>query len=149
MVLKTAAGLTGGSADAQKYEFTVDGRQYIIWAWKGDYINLGAGAETGIYRDLVAGHWETAPEAALPMTLTLQDKSGNVYFDYRPSEDQWWVNGFDPSHQNAHHEDLTSITTIDFSSEPAMWDAFYRQYSRERKSDWTFDVVAHKATLRW
>ncbi|MCI8509517.1 MAG: DUF4474 domain-containing protein, partial [Lachnospiraceae bacterium] len=29
-----------------KYPITVDGEEYCIWMWKGDYLNLGAGAET-------------------------------------------------------------------------------------------------------
>ena len=24
-------------------------RKYVIWAWKGDYLNLGAGCEVGFY----------------------------------------------------------------------------------------------------
>ena len=27
-----------------------EGKEFIIWSWKGDYMNLGAGAETGIYQ---------------------------------------------------------------------------------------------------
>lgn len=27
-----------------------EGEEFIIWSWKGDYMNLGAGAETGIYQ---------------------------------------------------------------------------------------------------
>lgn len=46
-----AAGVVNGSApDIYKEEFMMNGETYIIWAWKGDYINLGAGAEIGIYK---------------------------------------------------------------------------------------------------
>ena len=27
-----------------------EGEEFIIWSWKGDYMNLGAGTETGIYQ---------------------------------------------------------------------------------------------------
>ena len=27
-----------------------EGKEFITWSWKGDYMNLGAGAETGIYQ---------------------------------------------------------------------------------------------------
>ena len=42
---------------------TNETKEYIIWAWKGDYLNLGAGAEIGIYVDnkktfLGAKHWD-------------------------------------------------------------------------------------------
>lgn len=33
-----------------KFEFSSGERDYIFWAWKGDYLNLGAGAELGIYQ---------------------------------------------------------------------------------------------------
>lgn len=39
----------GTSMKNAKFDFTYNGTNYIIWAWKGDYINLGAGAELGIY----------------------------------------------------------------------------------------------------
>ena len=32
-----------------KFDFVCNGTSYVLWAWKGDYINLGAGAELGIY----------------------------------------------------------------------------------------------------
>lgn len=37
------------ATDINKYSVTVDGEQYCIWMWKGEYLNLGAGAETGTY----------------------------------------------------------------------------------------------------
>jgi hypothetical protein len=39
---------SGTSMRAAPFEFTYDGHDYTIWAWKGDYTNLGAGAELGI-----------------------------------------------------------------------------------------------------
>ena len=35
----------GTSCEPAKFPFTYNGKEYIIWMWKGDYINLGAGAE--------------------------------------------------------------------------------------------------------
>ena len=31
------------------FPFASEGNDYIFWVWKGDYLNLGAGAEIGIY----------------------------------------------------------------------------------------------------
>ena len=39
----------GTSMQAKYFDFSYGGRSYRLWAWKGDYINLGAGAELGIY----------------------------------------------------------------------------------------------------
>ena len=40
----------GTSMEAVKFSFSYNGSGYTIWAWKGDYVNLGAGAELCIYR---------------------------------------------------------------------------------------------------
>ncbi len=37
------------SMDKAKFQFTSGDREYMFWEWKGDYLNLGAGAELGIY----------------------------------------------------------------------------------------------------
>ena len=37
----------------EKFIFKCNEKEYIFWAWKGDYLNLGAGAELGIYSSLV------------------------------------------------------------------------------------------------
>lgn len=37
-----------------KFQFSDDeGNDYILWAWKGDYLNLGAGAKMGICKRMV------------------------------------------------------------------------------------------------
>lgn len=61
----------------------------------------------------------------MPMSLKLQEiDSGKVLFDYHPSENQWWINGFDPSNQSAYAENLQLTVTIDFSSNPDIYRAF-------------------------
>gem|GEM_PF-2676638 len=37
------------SAQRKKFFFSYNNSNYCIWAWKGDYLNLGIGAELGIY----------------------------------------------------------------------------------------------------
>jgi len=44
--------------DVRYFDFSMDGKQYRFWAWKGDYLNLGAGAEMGIYfKTSFPGQW--------------------------------------------------------------------------------------------
>jgi hypothetical protein len=62
---------------------------------KGDYINLGAGAECGIYRSGFIGdliqidgepiHYEVDRDYVLPMTLKLSLNGVEVY-DWQPDE---------------------------------------------------------------
>ena len=34
----------------KKFPFISQGQQYVFWVWKGNYLNLGAGAEMGFYK---------------------------------------------------------------------------------------------------
>lgn len=83
----------------EKYPFTTaDGTNYTIWMWKGDYLNLGAGCETGIYYG-DGYHVNSATDTNLHMTLSLYDKeSGKLIFTYNPQDPQWWITGFNPKY---------------------------------------------------
>lgn len=78
---------------AQPFQFTNNDQDYRFCAWKGDYLNLGAEAELGIYTRLsVLGnqtdHWLVDISLALPMTMILSDKNVNLIASYNPSEPQ-------------------------------------------------------------
>ena len=89
----------------EKFAFTVDNFEYILWIWRGNYLNLGAGAEMGLYyRPTILpsdpdglDHYFAHSEIALPMQLYLYDyESGKNIFSWRPTDDQWWITGFNP-----------------------------------------------------
>jgi len=86
------------SMEPERYSFTLeDGRIYTIWMWKGDYLNLGAGCETGIYYG-DGFHKNCATDTNLHMTLKLYDnRNGEWVFFYNPDEPQWWITGFNPN----------------------------------------------------
>lgn len=124
--------------------FTSEGVDYAVWAWKGDYINLGAGAELGIYRkSAIPGHWDVDKNLAMPMTLKLTDKEDNLIFRYAPKEPQWWITGFKPSMQNVDPDDLKATFTVDFSQNSKMFEAF----KNVGGDGWYFDSKTYKATL--
>lgn len=102
-------------------------------------MNLGAGAETGIYQVkdgefdeygnyiMENGEYsylyaEVNREYSVDMTLELyHDSNGDGIFSvdeqlykHEPDELQWWITGFDPLVQNVKAEDLQAVTTIDF-----------------------------------
>jgi hypothetical protein len=87
----------------------------------------------------------------MPMTLKLSDKSGNEYFTYNPTQDQWWITGFDTSHQTVQAANLIAEYTVDFSGKPEMWEGFYNKWSpnNDKNSPWRFDPASQTATLRW
>jgi hypothetical protein len=120
-----------------KFEFQYQGEEHMIWDWRGDYLNLGAGAELGIYsQTFIPGHYRTRPDLGIPMKLGLMDKNGNMIIQ-RGASDNWWVTGFNPRYLGANPAELTAIYTLDFSQNPAMFEAFYQQWVGT--PNWRFD----------
>ena len=135
--------------DMMQFDFTSDGTTYVFWMWKGDYSNLGAGAETGIYYGKDGDyHWNSADHTNLGMSMTVYDKNtGEKIFHYHPSDYQWWITGFNPDYQDYKAEDLEVYGSFDFSKEKDMWDAFYEQYNGEE--GWCFDEENKTAYYVW
>ena len=123
--------------DSEKFPFTIGDMEYIIWIWRGDYLNLGAGAEVGIYSrpDWLAqdpdslDHYFADYNLALPMTLSLYNFGDKVesIFQWYPDEEQWWITGFNPSHLrdevDVHKQAM--ICRIDLSENVDMYDALF------------------------
>ncbi|MDR0491454.1 MAG: DUF6531 domain-containing protein, partial [Oscillospiraceae bacterium] len=134
------------SMDKEKFEFSSGGQDYIIWAWKGDYLNLGAGAELGIYRksSLIADHWDVDRDLAMRMTMTLM-KNGKTIIDWDPQEDDdfhddrlWWVTGFNPYFQDVDVNTLTAVYTLTFDDETMFRDFLKSVESSDgKKGKWT------------
>ena len=165
------------SMNKAKFQFSDDdGNDYILWAWKGDYLNLGAGAEMGIYNRMVIDgtpinqvngtkteHWLVDQSLAMPMTLTL-DYNGKEIISYDPkkvdpkifdplrkSTDKWWVTGFNPDYQDKEAGDLTATYTVDFSDKKDLYDDFYKKYGqgKDKDSRWTFDPKTNVAKFKF
>lgn len=97
---------------------------HILWGWKGDYLNLGAGAELGIYSrwkydDSI---WTVDKNLAMKMTLRLDYKSKTI-IDWQPEQKQWWITGFNSNYQNAKRDDLVATFQVTFKDEK-MYKAF-------------------------
>lgn len=103
-----------------KFPFDVDYDgvdDYIIWAWKGDYLTLGAGAELGIYKrwGLSGEIWVVDKSKAMKMTLSL-DYNGKNIINWKPSNGvDWWITGFNPGYQHVNRDDLQATFTITFN----------------------------------
>jgi len=117
----------GTSMKKSKTMFNYNGQNYILWAWKGDYINLGAGAELGIYyggKDKDS-HWKVNTSLSMPMTLTLVHKSkGTVVNNW--SDTTWWITAFNPDKKfkKVDANDLIAYYTAKFT-DSGMFSAFY------------------------
>jgi len=126
--------------------FSYNGQNYILWAWKGDYINLGAGAELGIYKDGTSkkSHWEAAPEKAMPMTLTLTHKTkGTIVNKWNNNgHDSWWITSFNPKYKNVNAKDLTTTYTVKFKDVN-----MYKVFAETKSKGWKYNNKKHTATL--
>jgi hypothetical protein len=110
---------------------------YILWAWKGDYINLGAGAELGIYKRWAYGNdiWTVDKSLAMKMTLKLQ-YNGSTIIDWQPTAKQWWITGFNPNYQNKNASTPKATDTVAFTN-TTMYNAFKAKWNITG-SGWSF-----------
>ena len=143
----------GTSMSASYYGFSHEGQNYRFWAWKGDYINLGAGAELGIYQQMtVAGfdtpQWGVNRNIAMKMSMSLSYQ-GNVIATYNPSDPQWWITSFNPDYKNVDASNLSVSFTVNFSGNTGMFDDFYNEWSGKSNTPWTFDKKNYTATLNY
>jgi len=133
--------------DVDNFSFSYNGVEYILWAWKGNYLNLGAGAEMGIYYG-GGPHWLVDTNLAMQMTLSLNDQNGNIFY-WAPGYDTWWITGFDPNTQGRTAQELTATYTVTFNDAgmyEAFYDAWHKRYS-DKGNIWSFNDVNLSATL--
>ncbi|MCQ4115607.1 RHS repeat-associated core domain-containing protein [Ruminococcus sp. zg-921] len=134
----------GTSMVSKKYVFTYNKKSYVLWAWKGDYINLGAGAELGIY---TGGeyHWTVNKSLALPMSMYLKYKNKKIIYYY--CSNAWWITGFNPKYQNVKAKNLSVEFTINFRKQKGLFKAFYKKYKGYR--EWKFKYSKYIAILKF
>lgn len=121
------------SMRSRKFPFDYDGdglNDRILWAWKGDYLNLGAGVELGVYTkwkysDII---WRVDKSLAMVMTLKLELKVGSYpskdIINWAPKQKQWWITGFNPAFKDVNRDQLTAYYSVTFNSKPE-YDSFF------------------------
>ena len=123
----------GTQMKTQKFPFRYNGKDYILWAWKGDYLNLGAGAEMGFYYG-GEPHWLVDTNSKLNMALFVE-YNHRMIISFTPKEKYWWITGFNPYYQNPNVNMLKVTIRVRFDN-PDMFAAFYNKY--KRNPYWTF-----------
>ena len=109
----------GTDMKRDRFPFKYHGKDLILWTWKGDYLNLGAGAELGIYKK--GGHvlgYSVNKHYAQPMELQLTRRYGKrsgTIIDHKPDGGMWWLTGFNPYHQNVKAKNLKARFTVKFN----------------------------------
>ena len=145
----------GSNMLVNRIVFSYDNEEYILWSWKGDYWNLQSGGETGIYvynRHVgKTDHYDVA-SFNMPMTLSLYKGSGSQMesiFNWAPTEDQWWVTGFNPDFTKPDPYDMTMICSVDFTNYEEMYKAFHRNYRSDKPIDVIFDEYYQTMWFVW
>ena len=123
----------GTSCNAKNFEFTYNGEEYVIWVWKGDYINMGAGAEMGIYTG-GEPHWRVDKSLAMYMSMQLECNGTTIIKPYRAYT--WWITGFNPNYPNVDVSTLTANFFIWFK-DPGMFYAF----KSKNPQGWSFGIM--------
>lgn len=121
------------NAAREKFLFTDrKNKEYILWLWRGDYLNVGAGAEMGLYTknklisNTLGEHWD-AVDFTLPMTLSNynyynEDDIENI-FCWDPVYEQWWITGFNPELMDNDVKKQVLMGSIDFSGHEDMFES--------------------------
>lgn len=134
---------------------------YNLWAWKGDYWELGAGAELGFYRQFNSTSlWYVDKKMAIDMKMKVEyytNYSWKTIIDWDPkdyfsnsNEKEWWITGFNPNYTNSgiSESNLRVTYTIKFVTkkysylfDDALRDAFKAEWVDDGSHDhqWTYD----------
>ena len=129
----------GTSMKNEKFPFNSNGKSYILWAWKGNYINLGAGAELGIYYG-GGPHWLVDKKLAQNMSMELKYR-GKIIISY--SEKTWWITGFNPNpkYLDAKASDLNVEFTVEFTK-----SSLYRSFKNAWRQKWSYNDSKHSVS---
>ena len=151
----------GTGAQAQKFPFEYNGTSYVAWMWKGQYINMGYGAEVGFYSQKVplieAGPlWNSDSEDHnLPLMSVSLDYKDSKVASFAPAKPQVWVGAWnpkmgswDPANADANAADLHARVAVTFPNAD-VYDAFRNSTSVSGGSDWTFDQTTRTATINY
>jgi hypothetical protein len=102
----------GTSMETVKFEFSSKGDSYCLWGWKGDYLNLGAGCEMGLYRQANGKTGEMGQfivDKSLAMgvqaKLTVDGKPAGTYNSNNLGK-HWWPAIFNPSQQGKNKNEI-------------------------------------------
>lgn len=112
------------------------------WIWKGDYWNLGAGAEIGIYHTSNEFHHDngfydvvTDLTLGVDMTITYNEEVLNNLV-----QTNWWVCSFTPEYQLIDINLLKVFLKVKFT-DPTLRESFYNTWkyyidTDDKNDDW-------------
>ena len=129
----------GTSMEAAKFEFSSGRSDYCLWGWKGDYLNLGAGCEIGLYRKAEGklGHYYVDLNLAMEVmgTLTVNGQKAGTY-DSEKLGKHWWPTIFNPSKLKKSKDEIHAQYNLTMPNE-FLYNDFKRRWRKDsRFSNW-------------
>lgn len=100
--------------DTDQYEFTSGNVDFVIWIWKGDYLNFGLGAELGLYKGTVKNGCSVDTACRLNTQLVVLYDGKEIINYSSPEGGEWWTTGFNPQYQGKDATRLKVIYTVTF-----------------------------------
>lgn len=134
--------------------FDINTGDYVLWIWRGDYLNCGPGAEMGVYKkaDILGLHWNVI-DFTLPMTLSLYDYYYGVFhpvFNWFPYNPQWWITGFNPNETYHGTEKQYMVGSVCFIGHDDMYKTFKEKTKASDLSRFTvFDDKNKTVWISW
>ena len=129
---------------AVKLEFTHGDDLYVLYGWKGDYVNLGAGVEAEFLNDDGIWQWNAHPDEYMPDMTASISYQGTEILRVDPDGKQVWAAGFATRYQDLDPNDLTATLTYDFSDNQDMFDSIAN--SNYNTDVWKVDPVTRIVT---
>lgn len=133
----------GGPTQVRRFPFVSNGIHYIIWCWKADYWNLGAGAEIGIYYtddatkasrgyySIDVGDSSAPYHNGLKVTVEMDVIYDGVPITENFVQTNWWVTSFSPRIQSPDIEKLEVNLKVKFADHnryvySGLMESFYK-----------------------
>jgi RHS repeat-associated protein len=150
----------GGPIFKDKYPFMGnDNKYYIIWIWKADYWNLGAGAEIGIYStdnpdNVEQEFYEVDTNLRLQVDMTVKYKTLGLFEKTLNhfEQENWWVCSFTPEVQLPNLNWLSVDLKVKFKDESLMTPFYLKKEDLDGDVDewdeisWTDVAYTERAT---
>lgn len=148
---------TGGAAENIKYKFQYRGKSYVVWAWKGEYLQMGDGAEVGFYTqnkplNRAGPLWNSdTGDPDLPKMSVSLSEGGSTVASFAPEKPQVWVGSWNPRKLDRDTGAMNVTDTVTFQNS-GMYTAFRKSRSvlqGQDGADISWDADTNTAKISW
>ncbi len=135
--------------ETRRFKFEYDGLEWMIQAWKGNYL-ITNGGEVGLYNrtpDKFGTFYNCATDDQL-MEMSMQVYHGEDLLVNQEPQFHWWINGFNMSDRMYIPSSLTMKFSIIMRDEE-MLKAFCEAIDNHYRKDVTYTVDGLKISVVW